>query len=81
MTTVTTTFGLLPLVLINGAGAELYRGLGSVVLGGLLLSTMFTLFLVPSLFGLMHLARARFTKQQPPEKQVVRPIIRMPMRS
>lgn len=54
MTTITTTFGLLPLVLIQGAGAELYRGLGSVVLGGLLLSTLFTLFLVPSLFSLMH---------------------------
>ena len=55
MTTITTTFGLLPLVFINGAGAELYRGLGSVVLGGLLLSTLFTLFLVPSLFSLMQL--------------------------
>ena len=54
MTTITTTFGLLPLVLINGAGAELYRGLGAVVLGGLVLSTLFTLFLVPSLFTLMH---------------------------
>ena len=53
MTTITTTFGLLPLVLINGAGAELYRGLGAVVLGGLVLSTLFTLFLVPSLFTLM----------------------------
>ena len=41
MTTITTTFGLLPLVVVNGAGAELYRGLGSVVLGGLLLSTLF----------------------------------------
>lgn len=58
MTTITTTFGLLPLVLINGAGAELYRGLGSVVLGGLLLSTLFTLFLVPSLFSLLHLFTA-----------------------
>lgn len=54
MTTITTTFGLLPLVLIQGAGAELYRGLGAVVLGGLVLSTVFTLFLVPSLFTLMH---------------------------
>lgn len=56
MTTITTTFGLLPLVMINGAGSELYRGLGSVVLGGLLVSTTFTLFLVPTLFGLMESA-------------------------
>lgn len=52
MTTATTVFGLLPLVLFPGAGSELYRGLGSVVLGGLLVSTMFTLVLVPTLFSL-----------------------------
>jgi len=53
MTTTTTVFGLAPLVLFPGAGSELYRGLGSVVLGGLLVSTVFTLFLVPTLFSLM----------------------------
>jgi hydrophobic/amphiphilic exporter-1 (mainly G- bacteria), HAE1 family len=52
MTTTTTVFGLLPLVLFPGAGSELYRGLGSVVLGGLLVSTVFTLILVPTLFSL-----------------------------
>ena len=53
MTTTTTVFGLAPLVLFPGAGSELYRGLGSVVLGGLLVSTLFTLVLVPTLFSLM----------------------------
>jgi HAE1 family hydrophobic/amphiphilic exporter-1 len=52
MTTATTVFGLMPLVLFPGAGSELYRGLGSVVLGGLLVSTIFTLILVPTLFSL-----------------------------
>ena len=52
MTTTTTVLGLLPLVLFPGAGSELYRGLGSVVLGGLLVSTIVTLFLVPTLFSL-----------------------------
>ncbi len=52
MTTATTVFGLLPLVVSPGAGSELYRGLGSVVLGGLVVSTVFTLFLVPTLFHL-----------------------------
>ncbi|TWT89893.1 Efflux pump membrane transporter BepE [Pseudobythopirellula maris] len=52
MTTTTTVLGLAPLVLFPGAGSELYRGLGSVVLGGLLLSTVFTLVLVPTLFSL-----------------------------
>ncbi|MXX10115.1 MAG: efflux RND transporter permease subunit [Nitrospira sp. SB0677_bin_15] len=53
MSMLTTTFGLLPLVLASGAGSELYRGIGSVVLGGLMLSTMFTLLLVPAIFSLM----------------------------
>jgi len=53
MTTVTTVIGLLPLVLFPGAGSELYRGLGAVVLGGITVSTVFTLLLVPILFILM----------------------------
>ncbi len=53
MTTTTTVFGLAPLVLFPGAGSELYRGLGSVVLGGLLVSTVFTLVLIPTLFSLL----------------------------
>ncbi len=52
MTTVTTVLGLAPLVLFPGAGSELYRGLGCVVLGGLLVSTVFTLVLAPTLFTL-----------------------------
>ena len=52
MTTTTTVFGLAPLVLFPGAGSELYRGLGSVVLGGLMVSTVFTLVLIPTLFSL-----------------------------
>jgi len=52
MTTMTTVLGLMPLVLFPGAGSELYRGLGAVVLGGLLVSTVFTLILVPALFSL-----------------------------
>ncbi len=59
MTTLTTVFGLSPLVFFPGAGSELYRGLGSVVLGGLVVSTVFTLFLVPTLFTLMVDLRAR----------------------
>jgi hydrophobic/amphiphilic exporter-1 (mainly G- bacteria), HAE1 family len=52
MTTGTTVLGLLPLVLFPGSGSELYRGLGSVVLGGLVVSTFFTLVFVPNLFML-----------------------------
>jgi len=52
MTTLTTVLGLLPLVLFPGAGSELYRGLGAVLLGGLLFATLVTLVLVPALLGL-----------------------------
>jgi HAE1 family hydrophobic/amphiphilic exporter-1 len=58
MTTSTTVFGLLPLVLFPGAGSELYRGLGSVMLGGLVVSTVFVLVLVPVLFLLMMQGKA-----------------------
>ena len=58
MTTITTVLGLLPLVIFPGAGSELYRGLGSVVLGGLLVSTFFTLILVPTLLSVALDAKA-----------------------
>lgn len=53
MSTTTSVFGMLPLILLPGSGSEFYRGLGSVVVGGLLVSTMFTLILVPSVFSLV----------------------------
>jgi HAE1 family hydrophobic/amphiphilic exporter-1 len=52
MTTLTTVLGLLPLVLFPGAGSELYRGLGAVLLGGLLCATVVTLVLAPAILGL-----------------------------
>jgi HAE1 family hydrophobic/amphiphilic exporter-1 len=53
MTAITTLLGLFPLVLFPGAGSELYRGLGSVLLGGLTFSTIFTLFFIPAVFVLL----------------------------
>jgi multidrug efflux pump subunit AcrB len=49
MSSATTIFGLAPLVFIPGAGSELYRGIGIVVLSGILFSTIVTLFFLPSL--------------------------------
>ncbi|MDF1838327.1 MAG: efflux RND transporter permease subunit, partial [Planctomycetota bacterium] len=49
MGTLTSVGGMLPLVLMPGSGSELYRGLGAVVVGGLVVSTIFTLVLVPIL--------------------------------
>ena len=58
MSMITSALGMLPLVIFPGAGSELYRGLGSVVIGGLLLSTLFTLFLVPTFLSLAMDLRA-----------------------
>jgi len=64
MSTLTSVFGMLPLVLFTGPGSELYRGIGSVVLGGLLVSTVFTLFLVPALFSLLMDAKIWMTGRE-----------------
>ncbi len=49
MSTTTSLFGMMPLLLMPGAGTELYRGLASVIVGGMAVSAMFTLILLPSL--------------------------------
>ncbi len=51
MSSLTSLFGMLPLVISDGSGSEMYRGLGSVLLGGLTLSTIFTLFIIPALLS------------------------------
>ncbi len=53
MSMFTSVGGMSPLVFMPGSGSELYRGLGSVVIGGLIVSTLFTLVLVPLLFSLV----------------------------
>ena len=63
MSVSTSVFGMLPLVLFPGAGSELYRGLGSVVIGGLVVSTLFTLLLVPTLLSLVLDARGAIARR------------------
>ncbi len=62
MSTLTSVGGMAPLVLYPGSGSELYRGLGSVVVGGLLVSTVFTLVLVPLILSLAMDLRAGLGK-------------------
>ena len=52
MSTSTSLMGMLPLVLSPGAGSLIYRGLATVIVGGMAVSTMFTLFLLPALLQL-----------------------------
>ncbi|MCL4221977.1 MAG: efflux RND transporter permease subunit [Phycisphaerales bacterium] len=69
MSVLTSVGGMLPLVVAPGAGSEMYRGLGSVVVGGMLISTIFTLALVPLLFSLVlemrEGIRVAFTRPPP----------------
>jgi multidrug efflux pump len=53
MTVGSTVLGALPLALATGAGAESRVAIGTVVIGGLLLSTGLTLFLTPVLYDLL----------------------------
>lgn len=58
MSTITTLVGLAPLVFLPGAGTELYRGLGAVVLFGLLFSMLVTLVFLPALLVTILRTRA-----------------------
>ncbi|WOH37046.1 efflux RND transporter permease subunit [Thalassotalea fonticola] len=64
MSTLTSVGGMLPLVLMPGAGSELYRGLGAVVVGGLVVSTVFTLILVPIILSFMITEPERDTSSE-----------------
>jgi multidrug efflux pump subunit AcrB len=58
MTTLCTLFGLLPLALGLGAGAEMQKPLAIAVIGGLSISTVITLVFVPALLALVDRRRA-----------------------
>ena len=50
MTAVTTSLGLVPLLLASGTGSEVQRPLATVVVGGLITSTVLTLLVIPALY-------------------------------
>jgi multidrug efflux pump subunit AcrB len=52
MSTLTSIFGMLPLMVMPGVGSEIYRGLATVIVGGMSISAIFTLVLFPSLLRL-----------------------------
>ncbi len=62
MTSFATVFGHLPLILVTGAGAEARNSIGLVLVTGIAIGTVFTLFVVPSLYMLIakqHTGEAR----------------------
>ncbi len=73
MTVTTSVLGMLPLALGSGPGAELYRGLGLAIVGGLTLSTLVTLLLVPALLAIAHdLGRALLPARDPTSRSAPR---------
>ena len=64
MSSLTSVFGMLPLVLIPGPGSEFYRGLGAVMTGGLALSTVFTIFVTPALLMFFIKFEQKFLKNK-----------------
>lgn len=59
MSTLTSLFGMLPLLLIPGPGSEVYQGLAAVIVGGMSVSTVFTLVFLPSLLRLGETTKSR----------------------
>jgi multidrug efflux pump subunit AcrB len=58
MSTLTSIFGMLPLVLMPGEGSVIYRGLATAIVGGMTCSLVFTLLMLPALLRIGSVARA-----------------------
>lgn len=62
MSTLTSLMGMLPLVIAPGAGSAIYKGLATVIVGGMAISTLFTLILLPCLLRLERVQFFRLTR-------------------
>ncbi|MEC7657523.1 MAG: efflux RND transporter permease subunit [Pseudomonadota bacterium] len=71
MSTLTSVGGMLPLVVFPGAGSEIYCGLGSVVVGGLSLSAVLTLAIIPPLLSVF----AGVLEKSPTDQGAVKPAV------
>jgi multidrug efflux pump len=69
MTTGAMVLGALPLALATGAGAEARQPIGWVIVGGLLMGTFFTLFVIPTAYVLLVGDRKTFTEEAIPHEQ------------
>ncbi|MCK4791811.1 MAG: efflux RND transporter permease subunit, partial [Desulfobacteraceae bacterium] len=64
MTSLTTIFGVTPLALSRGEGSEVWNALGITVIGGMLVSGLVTLILVPVVYSVVHRRRLAFALNQ-----------------
>ena len=76
MTTAATVIGHFPLVLVTGAGAEARNSIGLVLVGGMAIGTLFTLFVIPAIYMLMAKDHASEAEQlQVPKPVTVDPAL------
>ena len=71
ITTMTTALGMLPMILSRGEGAATWKPLAATIVGGLTVSMLVTLVLVPTLYSLAHARLARRREQAAAEKGVL----------
>jgi hydrophobic/amphiphilic exporter-1 (mainly G- bacteria), HAE1 family len=65
MTSIAMVLGMVPLAVKSGAGSEIYNGLATAVIGGLLVSAFFTLIFIPVVYTILDDVKQRFWKVQP----------------
>ncbi|MDO4230147.1 MAG: efflux RND transporter permease subunit [Capnocytophaga sp.] len=73
MTTIAMVFGMIPIAIASGAGAEMFNGLAIVIIGGLISSLFLTLIIVPLVYLIMDVLMAKFRKGEKVnyEKQMI----------
>jgi HAE1 family hydrophobic/amphiphilic exporter-1 len=64
MTSLTTILGMVPMAMGIGEGSEIWQPMGIAVVGGLLLSTLLTLFIVPSLYAMLEGRKERLAERK-----------------
>lgn len=64
MTTLAMIFGMLPTALANGSGSELRAPMAFAIIGGLITSTLLTLFFVPAIYVMLNNFKSRFKRKK-----------------
>jgi cobalt-zinc-cadmium resistance protein CzcA len=72
MTATVATLGMMPAALATGVGSDVQRSVATVVVGGLILATLLTLFVVPSFYYSLERIAERWTSRQ---RQAVEPAL------
>ena len=75
MTTATMLLAAVPLALANGAGAHARNQLGWVILGGMSIGTLFTLFILPVVYTLIYYPKVNTGKIIRHEDKTLKPVI------